>query len=171
MIYEIAITPEALEELLTSNDSAKMVEQLLGFLYPRSKAKCNVLVADLDTDSWMRSVKPLWHKVHPTKRSDAKELIKKIFELVQNHPRQSSSPYGEEGWLLEAKSGINGKLIDRVFASSIQSKHGDAEPLSKIADGDWIDRQFDADSPVALTEDGQRRIFEKLMCYSDLVFC
>lgn len=170
MIYEIAITPEALEELMLGKDAATNTERLASLLFPGDAKHGNVLVADLASDEWVRSIKAVKAKLPPQRTVDWRSFVLRLLELCEPHGRQKLVLDSERDWIDESKSGVNGLLIDRVFASSELPKLDGVEQLTRIKDRKWLHQTFYAAGPAKLTADEQAKVFSRLLRYSDWCF-
>ena len=167
MIYEIAITPQALEELLLGKDSDINTERLANLLFPGDAKHGNVLIADLATDEWARSIKAIREKLPPDKKLAGTAIFKRVFDLIEPHDRYGQILDSESHWIQEAHAGNNVSLIDFVFAKEKDAKFDKVEKISRLSDKKWTQKTFHSVGPAYLTEQEQEVVFEKFFQFSD----
>lgn len=170
MIYEIAITPEALEELMRGKDAAVNIERLENLLFPGGETHGNVLVADLASDEWTRSVYALTAKLLPAQTTAWKPFFLSLLKLCEPHERKNAILDSEIHWVQEAQSGDNADMIDFVFSSGKLAKPSNVEAISRLSDKQWTHKRFHPTGPANLSEKEQEAVFARLLRYADWCF-
>lgn len=152
------------------NDAAVNMERLENLLFPGGVELGNILVADLASDEWGRSVRAVQAKLLPAQTIAWKSLFLGLLKLCEPHERKNAIFDSEIHWIQEAKAGGDSDTIDFVFSSSKVAKSNDVESIFRLSDKHWTHRHFHPIGPANLSEKEQEAAIERLLRHADWCF-